>query len=162
VLILRDVLGFSAREVAESLDTTVVSVNSALQRARRAVEERLPDRSQQETLRSLGDEQMRKLVEAYLDAWSRADVDAIQALLAEDAVFSMPPWANWWRGSDAIAGFATTAVGVCPETRRLAIRANGQLAMASYGLDAETGRYTPTAIDVTRWRTARSRRSPRS
>ena len=77
VLILREVLGFSAREVAESLDTTVASVNSALQRARKAVDERLPERSQQATLRSLGDERMRELVERYVDAWERGDVDAL-------------------------------------------------------------------------------------
>jgi RNA polymerase sigma-70 factor, ECF subfamily len=74
VLILREVLGFSAREASELLDTTVASVNSALQRARKAVEERLPERSQQATLRSVGDEQMRELVEAYVDAWARGDV----------------------------------------------------------------------------------------
>ena len=88
VLILREVLGFSAREVAESLDTTVASVNSALQRARRAVDERLPERSQQATLRSLGDARTRAIVDAYLEAWARADVEALRALLAEDAVFS--------------------------------------------------------------------------
>jgi len=148
VLILRDVLGFSAREVSESLDTTVVSVNSALQRARRAVAERLPERSQQATLRSLGDERIRALVEAYVDAWARADVGAIEALLAKDAVFSMPPWASWWRGGDAIAGLARSAIGACPETRSVPTRANGQLAVASYGLDPESGRYTATAIDV--------------
>jgi RNA polymerase sigma-70 factor, ECF subfamily len=148
VLILRDVLGFSAREVADSLDTTVVSVNSSLQRARRAVEERLPERSQQATLRMLGDERMRKLVEAYLDAWSRADVDALLGLLAEDAVFSMPPWAIWWHGRDTIAGFSKTAVEVCRASRKLATRANGQLAVASYKLDEETGRWSATAIDV--------------
>jgi RNA polymerase sigma-70 factor, ECF subfamily len=148
VLILREVLGFSAREVADSLDTSVASVNSALQRARRKVEERLPERSQQETRRSLGDERMRALIEAYLDAWGRADVDALRALLAEDAVFSMPPWPIWWRGGETIAGFSTTAVGVCPPTRTLAARANGQPAAASYGLDPESGRYTATAIDV--------------
>src|SRR5262249_52448464 len=69
VLILREVLGFSAREVSESLDTTVASVNSALQPARKTVEERLPDRSQQETLRLLGDERVRGLIDAYVDAW---------------------------------------------------------------------------------------------
>jgi RNA polymerase sigma-70 factor, ECF subfamily len=148
VLILRDVLGFSAREVADTLETTVVSVNSALQRARRSVEERLPERSQQATLQSLGDDQMRKLVEDYLDAWSRADVDTLKTLLAEDAVFSMPPWAIWWSGHDAIAGFSETAVSLCPATRTVPTRAGGQLAMAAYSLDPEARRYTPTAIDV--------------
>src|SRR5262249_12328540 len=76
VLILRDVLGFSARETAETLDTTVASANSALQRARRAAEERLPDESQQETLRTLGEERVRELVEAYVEAWERGDVEA--------------------------------------------------------------------------------------
>ena len=111
VLILREVLGFSAQEVSESLDTTVASVNSALQRARRTVEERLPERSQQATLRSLGDEQMRELVEAYVEAWAKADVDTLRALLAEDAVFSMPPWPMWWRGRETIAGFAEDGAG---------------------------------------------------
>jgi RNA polymerase sigma-70 factor, ECF subfamily len=148
VLILRDVLGFSAQEVAEALDTTVASVNSALQRARRTVSERLPERSQQATLRSVGDERLRQLVEAYLDAWASADVDAIRALLADDVVFSMPPWASWWRGRETLAGFATTAAGACPDTRTVPTRANGQLAVASYGLDPETGRHTASAIDV--------------
>jgi RNA polymerase sigma-70 factor, ECF subfamily len=148
VLILREVLGFSAREVADSLDTTVPSVNSALQRARRTLEERLPERSQQATLRSLGDERARALVEAYLDAWGRADVEALRALLAEDAVFSMPPWPIWWQGGATIAGFAAEAAETCPETRKLWTRANGQPAVASYGLDPETGRYTASAIDV--------------
>jgi RNA polymerase sigma-70 factor, ECF subfamily len=148
VLILRDVLGFSAREVSESLDTTVASVNSALQRARRAVAERLPERSQQATSRSIGDERIRGLVDSYMDAWARADVDALRELLAEDAVFSMPPWAIWWLGRETIAGFATTAAVACPDTRKVATRANGQHAVASYGLDPETGRYTASAIDV--------------
>src|ERR671915_570254 len=148
VLILREVLGFSAREVAESLDTTVPSVNSALQRARRAVRERLPERSQQATLRSLGDERARALIEAYLDAWRRADIDALRALLAEDAVFSMPPWPIWWQGGETIAGFSATAARVCPSTRRVPAHANGQPAVASYGLDRDSGRYTASAIDV--------------
>src|SRR5262249_15093375 len=113
-LILCEVLGFSAREVAESLDTTVASVNSALQRARGTLAGRLPERSQQETLRSLGDDRVRELVEAFVDAWSRGDVDAIRALLAEDAVFSMPPWSAWWRGAETLAGFARDTRGVCP------------------------------------------------
>jgi RNA polymerase sigma-70 factor, ECF subfamily len=148
VLILREVLGFSAREVAESLDTSVASVNSALQRARKAVRERLPERSQQATSRTLGDERMRALIDAYLDAWRRADIDALRALLAEDAVFSMPPWPIWWQGGETIAGFSTTAARVCPNTRSVPTRANGQPAVASYGLDPESGRFTASAIDI--------------
>jgi RNA polymerase sigma-70 factor, ECF subfamily len=145
-LILRDVLGFSAREAAERLDTSVASVNSALQRARKTVDERLPERSQQETLRALGDEEVRELVEAYIDAWSRRDVDAIAALLAEDAVFSMPPWAEWWQGRETIAGFAKNED--CGETRSIPIRVSGQPGIAAYALDEETGRFVPAAIDV--------------
>jgi RNA polymerase sigma-70 factor (ECF subfamily) len=148
VLIMRDVLGFSAREAAELLENTVASVNSALQRARKTVEERLPERSQQETLRLQGDERMRALVDAYVDAWQRGDVAAVAALLAEDATFSMPPWPIWWRGRHAIAGFAATAAQVCPDVRTVRTSANGQLALAYYSLEAATGRYVASAIDV--------------
>src|SRR5262249_25647760 len=75
VLILRAVLGFSAQETADTVDTSVASVNSALQRARATIEKRLPEQSQQETLRSLGDEKLRDIVERYADAWERCDVD---------------------------------------------------------------------------------------
>jgi RNA polymerase sigma-70 factor, ECF subfamily len=148
VLILREVLGFSAREVAESLETTVASVNSALQRARKTVDDRLPEQSQQETLRAVGDDRIRDLVEAYVDAWARGDVEAVRSLLAEDAVFSMPPWASWWRGRETIAGFAQAAAEFCAKSRAVPTRANGQPAVAYYHLDAETGRYLPAAIDV--------------
>jgi RNA polymerase sigma-70 factor, ECF subfamily len=148
VLILREVLGFSAREVAEQLETTVASVNSALQRARKSVTERLPEQSQQATLRSVGDERVRRLVEAYIDAWARGDVEALRALLAEDAVFSMPPWASWWRGGETIAGFAKHAVEVCATARSVPIRANGQPAIAYYSEDEDTGRFTAQSIDV--------------
>jgi RNA polymerase sigma-70 factor (ECF subfamily) len=148
VLILREVLGFSAREVAESLDTSVASVNSALQRARATLADRLPERSQQETLRSLGDERVRELVAAFVDAWSRGDVEALRTLLAEDAVFSMPPWSLWWHGAETLIEFVRRAVDICPPSQAVPCRANGQPALAHYSLDAETGRYVPSAIDV--------------
>ena len=148
VLILREVLGFSAREVADSLQTTVASVNSALQRARKSVDERLPARSQQETLRSLGDARIRALVEAYVDAWAKGDVDALRALLAEDAVFSMPPWSSWWRGRDTVANFAKDAAEVCADALSVSVSANGQPALAYYQLNADTGMYVAAAVDI--------------
>jgi len=148
VLILREVLGFSAGEVAETLETTVASVNSALQRARKAVDARLPEQSQQATIRLLGDEQVREAVDRYVDAWARGDVESLRALLVEDAVFSMPPWAAWWRGRETIAEFAKAAVEFCAEARTVPARANGQVAIAYYQLDADSGRFAPAAIDV--------------
>jgi RNA polymerase sigma-70 factor (ECF subfamily) len=148
VLILREVLGFSAREVSESLDTTVASVNSALQRARKTVADRLPEQSQQQTLRAVGDDRIRRLVDEYVEAWQKADVDTIRALLAEDAVFSMPPWAAWWRGRELIAGFAPVALETCAESRGVPTSANGQPAIAYYKLDADTGHWKAATIDV--------------
>ncbi len=143
VLLLRDVLGFSAKETASTLDTTVASVNSALQRARRRVHERMPARSQQATVRSLGDERVRAIVERYLDAWERGDVAALAAMLAEDATFAMPPYLTWWRGREVIAAFA-----VAPFHRYLPTQANGQPANAAYRWDAEKGSYVAEALEV--------------
>jgi len=148
VLVLREVLGFSAREVADSLETTVPSVNSALQRARKTVDERLPARSQQETLRSLGDDRIRELVESLVDAFERGDVDAILATVAEDATFAMPPYADWYRGRDAIGDSWLMPGGPPPRLRYLPTRANGQLALGTYRRDPERGRYVAIALDV--------------
>ena len=105
VLILRDVLGFSAREVAGALETTPTGVDSALQRAHKAVDERLPEQSQQATLRAVGDEGVRRLVQHYMDAWERGDVDALVAMLTEDATMAMPPLPTWYLGREAVAAF---------------------------------------------------------
>src|SRR5215472_2028488 len=105
VLILRDVLGFSARETAEALETTPTGVDSALQRAHKTVDERLPERSQQEVLSLLDDQRLREIVEGYADAWERADVDAIVAMLTDEAAFTMPPLPTWYRGREAVAAF---------------------------------------------------------
>jgi RNA polymerase sigma-70 factor (ECF subfamily) len=155
VLILREVLGFSAAEVAEFLETTAVSVNSALQRARKGVEERLPARSQQATLRSLGDEQLTTVVENYIRAWESRDVDAIVAMLVEDAVFAMPPHPNWWHGRDAVIEFITST-GV-PPLRHVLTRANGQVGVAWYLLDAAQEKYVPVSLEVLAFDGARVR-----
>ncbi|MET0132457.1 MAG: RNA polymerase subunit sigma-70, partial [Kibdelosporangium sp.] len=101
-LVLREVLGFSAREVADLLDNTVASVNSAVQRARKVLDTRAPSVSQQATLRLLGDDDVRKVAEKYSAAWEHGDVNAIVAMLTEDARYSMPPLPQWYQGHDAI------------------------------------------------------------
>ena len=149
VLVLREVLGFSAKEVAESLDTTVASVNSALQRARAAVDERVPEQSQQETLRSLGDDGVRELVDRYVDAWDRRDVDAFAAMLAEDATFAMPPLATWYQGRAGIAEWAAGyPLSGAWKWKTVFTRANGQPALAFYAWDDEEGAYMPFALNV--------------
>jgi RNA polymerase sigma-70 factor, ECF subfamily len=149
VLILREVLGFSAREASESLETSVASVNSALQRARKTVEERLPEQSQQETLRSLGDDGLREVVESYMDAMRRGDVETVVSMLAEDAAWSMPPLASWYRGHEDLRGFLQ--VGPLSgewRWRHLPAHASGQAAVGCYTWHEDQEAYLPFALDV--------------
>ena len=149
VLILREVLGFSAAETAEVLDTTVASVNSALQRARKAVEERTPERSQQATLRELGDERLRAIVERFMDAMRRADVDAVVAMLAEDVAWSMPPLSVWFGGRDSVRAFlASRPLSGEWRWRHLPASANGQAAVGTYHWDEASGAYLPFALEL--------------
>ncbi len=148
VLILREVLGFSAAEVADALGSTDASVNSALQRARRAVEERIPERSQQATARSLGDSHIRGLVDRFSDALQRGDTPGVLAVLSEDVTFSMPPHAGSWRGRDAVADSWLMPSGAPLSLRSLSTRANGQPAVAAYRLTPEGDRFVPIALDV--------------
>ena len=149
VLILRDVLGFSAAEVAGALETTPASVYSALQRAHKTVDERLPEQSQQTALRALGDEGLREIVDQYVNAWENGDVDAVVALLADDATITMPPRPTWYRGRDAVAGFLA-AFPLASENRSLLIRAgfNRQLAFGHYFWDPKTQTYAPHGVNV--------------
>ena len=146
VLILRDVLGFSAKEVAEALETTAAAINSALQRARKTVEDRLPARSQQASLRELGDEGLKKLVEKYVRAWESRDVDAMVAMLVDDAIFAMPPHPRWFRGAAEVVAFVTEA-GKLP-LRHIPLRANGQPAIAWYLRWPGQTAYTPASLEV--------------
>ena len=135
VLVLREVLGFSAREVAETMDSTVASVNSSLQRARATVEKRLPERSQQATVRSLGSARVRRLVERFIDAFERGDVDGILAMLSQDATFAMPPYARLYRGRREIAASWLIPAPPCTELRYLSASANCQPAIGAYRWD---------------------------
>jgi RNA polymerase sigma-70 factor (ECF subfamily) len=149
VLILREVLGFSALEASETLDTTVASVNSALQRARKTVAERLPEQSQQATLRALGDRRLREIVDGYMDAMQRGDIEAVVGMLAEDAAWSMPPLASWYRGHEALRGFLS--VGPLSgqwRWRHLATTANGQAAVGCYTWREDERAFRPFALDV--------------
>jgi RNA polymerase sigma-70 factor, ECF subfamily len=149
VLVLRDVLGFSAGEVADTLETTPAAVYSALQRAHKTIDERLPDASQQATLRALGDERLRAIVDEYVRAWQAGDVDAVVALLAEDATITMPPRPTWYRGRDAVAGFLR-AFPLARENRSRLIPAgaNGQLAFGHYLWDAATQSFLPHGVNL--------------
>jgi RNA polymerase sigma-70 factor (ECF subfamily) len=152
VLILRDVLGFSGEEVAGALETTPASVYSLLQRAHASVDDRLPERSQQQTLRALGDERLRAIVDRYVEAWARTDVDAIVGMLTESATAAMPPYPNWFNGREAfIIGLRTGALDGVNQWRLLPTSANGQLAMGAYKLD-RSGAYLPNHVAVLTFR----------
>ena len=149
VLILREVLGFSAQEAAEMLHTTVASVNSALQRARAAVLDRVPVRSQQSTLGAMGDRGLRELVERYVSAWERSDVPAFTDLLVRDATFTMPPLTTWYTPRDTIAIWAREhSMSGAWRWKALLTSANAQPALAFYAWDDPGGTYLPFALNV--------------
>jgi RNA polymerase sigma-70 factor (ECF subfamily) len=149
VLILRDVLGFSARETAAVLGTTPVSIDSALQRAHRSVDERLPSQTQQQTLRVLGDDELRRLVERYIAAWERNDIDALVSMLAEDARIAMPPRPSWYSGREQVAAFVRGYLfkqGV--RWRLVPTSANGQPAAAAYVWVEQEGAFMLEGLHV--------------
>jgi RNA polymerase sigma-70 factor (ECF subfamily) len=149
VLILRDVLGFSARETAEVLETTPVSIDSALQRAHNAVDDRLPSQSQQQTLRLLGDDQLSDLVERWVAAWERNDVDALVSMLAEDARIVMPPHPSWFSGREQVALFLRSyPLRADRRWKLVPTSANGQVAVASYMWDGQAGGFAPHGVSV--------------
>jgi RNA polymerase sigma-70 factor, ECF subfamily len=98
-------------------------------------------------MRALGDERARELLHGYIDAWERNDVPAIVALLAEDVIYEMPPWAAWWQGRETIEALLSRPGKACiTDWRWLPVRANGQLAFAAYGRDG--GRHEAISINV--------------
>lgn len=155
VLLLRDVLGWSAAETAALLDTSVASANSALQRARATLGKQFPT-GQPDTAPPLpgSDERQRALLDRYVRAWEDADLDGFVALLRDDATISMPPWPNWYRGREAVRRLVAwvwrTRMGsACPSTSRmLPTGANGQPAFAVYRREGPGGEWRAHTLQV--------------
>jgi len=147
VLLLREVAGFSTAEICSQLGSSAPSVNSALQRARAAVRDRLPASSQQSALRALGDRRTRALAERYADALERGDADTLISMLTEDATWSMPPLRAWFRGHGPIRDFLVRSP-LTERWRHHPASANGQLAVGCYLFDSAAQRYLPAVIDV--------------
>jgi RNA polymerase sigma-70 factor (ECF subfamily) len=144
VLILRDVLGWSAVETAELLDTSVASVTSALQRARATL--RQDDRRPTHAPSA----QERELVERYMDAHHRADAAALVALMREDVRFTMPPQPSHYEGIAAVGQFMREALGVVGDFRLVETRANRMPAVANYLKVPGDTEFRALALDVLR------------
>jgi RNA polymerase sigma-70 factor, ECF subfamily len=129
VLILRDVLSLSAAEVAELLDTSTASVNSALQRARAQLADVSPTPDE---LPGLDAHAERDLLERYMAAFQAMDVAALKQTLREDALLQMPPFPAWFSGRDTIGEFFATVFARGGSHRFIATRANGQPTLAAY------------------------------
>jgi RNA polymerase sigma-70 factor, ECF subfamily len=147
VLILREVLGWSAVEVAELLDTSVASVNSALQRARATLDERggRPPKT-----RRPDDPAVQELLRRYLAAWEASDVSALVGLLHEDVIVSMPPVPAWLRGSDAMARFMPPRIGPPGTLRLIPIPSAEDAAFALYRCAPGGTTYDAHAIQTVR------------
>jgi len=147
-LILRDVLGWRAGEVADLLETSVAAVNSALHRARASMKGYRPDRESADA--STGSGQTAALLSRYVDAWHAADAAGLVALLREDALITMPPLPLWYQGRASIRWFFETQLFVgeaAARFRLVATAANGSPAFATYQRD-ETGVYRLGALQV--------------
>ena len=147
VLILREVLAWRANEVAELLDTSVASVNSALQRARATLAER-DDKAADAAVSDPLDEEQQKLLERYVAAFEGYDMAALTALLHEDAIMTMPPFDLWLTGHDDITGFMTTIGSACEGSRLIPVQVNGLPGFAQYKPDPEAGGYAPWAVQI--------------
>ncbi|MDX3387288.1 sigma-70 family RNA polymerase sigma factor [Streptomyces niveiscabiei] len=148
VLILREVLAWKASEVAELLDTSVASVNSALQRARATLAEQPEDKGAAADVFNSLDEEQKKLLERYVAAFEGYDMTALTALLHEDAIMTMPPFDLWLTGHADITGFMTTIGKGCENSRLFPVQVNGLPGFAHYKPDPEKGGWSPWSIQV--------------
>lgn len=147
VLLLREVLGFSAREVANLLHTSVPAVNSALQRGRSTLAQLSPDVTQQAALAAVGPTGLGQVAKRYAAAWEAGDVDTVVAMLTDDARYSMPPLVQWYRGRASVTAFLADVM-LTSRWRFLPARANGQLAFGTYRWDDAQAAYLPAGLDL--------------
>ncbi|GAB2849594.1 sigma-70 family RNA polymerase sigma factor [Actinoallomurus bryophytorum] len=145
VLILREVLRWTAKEVAELLGTTSASVNSALQRARSTLGER--GVSDSDPVRPMDDTQ-RELVTRYVDAFERYDLDSLVSLLHEEATQSMPPYDLWMRGPERMRAWWSGPGIECEGSRLVPIAANSSPAFGQYRPSGPGGRFEPFSVHV--------------
>jgi RNA polymerase sigma-70 factor (ECF subfamily) len=152
VLILRDVLGWSARETSEIIGMSVIASNSAVQRARATLKEHLPERRLDWPRNLAAQEAEQALLERYMGAWKRTDLDAIVALLKEDARLAMPPTSAWFEGRQAISAFLSRYPLGPGAARHIHVptRANRQPAFAVFLQDGDDTTPQPFAVEVLR------------
>jgi RNA polymerase sigma-70 factor (ECF subfamily) len=146
VLVLREVLRWSAKEVADVLETSVASVNSALQRARATLDELDLEDDEAPARPTTEDEQ--RLLDQYLEAFAEYDIDRIVALLRYDVVFDMPPLPLWFRSPAEVGTFMLGQGAPCRGSKLLALSANGLPAYASYKPDPESGAWLPWSVTL--------------
>jgi RNA polymerase sigma-70 factor (ECF subfamily) len=151
VLIMRDVLDWTASEVADALGTSVAAVNSALQRAKAAVAPR--GGSEGAHVDGSADARKSEMAARYVQAWEAGDIDAIVSMLTADAVHAMPPWAAWFAGREALrvlyGGYRLWKERPGPGVFRILPTAlNGELAFAEYSRERPDRPYTPLAFTI--------------
>ena len=145
VLILRDVLRWKASEVAKLLETSEASVNSALQRARATIDEQGIELDE---VADPSDEEHAALLERYMKAFENYDMDALTALLHEDAKMSMPPYSLWLTGHDDIVAWMTGPGYQCEGSRLVPVAANGSIAFGQYRASGPNGEHEPWGLVV--------------
>src|SRR5207244_11167321 len=138
---------------ATAMATTAAAATRPLQRAGATAAARAAEQSKQAALRTLGDDSVRAIVDRYVEAWERCDVEAFAAMLADDAAFAMPPLASWYRGKQAIAAWAAGwPLSGAWRWRVVRTTANGQPALGFYAWNAQDESYRPFALNVVTFR----------
>jgi RNA polymerase sigma-70 factor (TIGR02960 family) len=154
VLLLREVLEYSAVEAAETLDTSVASVNSALQRAQKTVKEKMSGAPQAAQLEVLGEARLQKLLGDFMSAWESRNVSALVGLLTEDARFTMPPLPAWFDGRVYVEKFIAERM-FATAWRLRPVRANGQPGFACYMQAPDTDTFRLGAVNLLSFRDGR-------